>query len=167
MASFIHSFALSTFCVDSLQVDGDTDSTAVQREFEKNVRQQIEKLSGGMTNFNKGDGGTDYRPNDEMTSYSSGSGGLFRPNGVTKSNMNDGYVEDLEEHHMPGAIPTISKQVSNHMSLANGHIGGNTTNSGKFPRNRALPPGATNGYVANGRSNFRSMLEDAEMNSHI
>lgn len=101
-----------------------------------------------------------------MTSYSSGSGGLMRPNGVEKTNShsNDNYIEDLEEeHHMPGAIPTISKQVSNHMALANGHIG--NTNSGKFSRNR--PPGVTNGYIANGKSNFRSMLEDAEMNSHI
>lgn len=144
------------------QVDGDTDSSTVQREFERVVRQQIEKL--GVSNIQANKGGGDYRQNDEMTSYSSGSGGLFRPNGVVKTNSQstDGYVEDLEEHHMPGAIPTISKQVSNHMSLANGHIG---KGSGKIQRNR--PPGATNGYIANNRSNFRSMLEDAEMNSHI
>lgn len=171
-ASFIHpiiSYSRFSLNINSrFQVDGDTDSSSVQREFEKVVRQQIEKLGGSnlplstRTNFNKN--GDDYRQNEEMTSYSSGSGGLFRPNGVTKANIqsNDEYIEDLEEH-MPGAIPTISRQVSNHMSLANGHIG--STNSGKVTRNR--PPGVTNGYVSNGRSNFRSMLEDAEMNSHI
>lgn len=53
---------------------------------------------------------------------------------------------------MPGVVPTISNQVSNHMTLANGHIG----------------KGSGNGHIGNGRvSNLRSMLHDAEMNSHM
>jgi hypothetical protein len=102
----------------------------------------------------------------DVTSFS----GLYQPNGVHK---NHEYIEDLEDddhHYMPGAIPTISKQVSNHMSLANGHVGvgvnsKNIQNSGKIQHNR--PSANTNGYIANGRSNFRTMLEDAEMDSHI
>jgi hypothetical protein len=103
----------------------------------------------------------------EVTSFS----GLYQPNGVHK---NDEYIEDLEDddhHHMPGAIPTISKQVSNHMSLANGHVGigvnsNSNKNSAKFNHNNR-PSANKNGYIANGRSNFRTMLEDAEMDSHI
>lgn len=60
---------------------------------------------------------------------------------------------------MPGAIPTISNQVSNHVALTNGHIGGKHTQ----PR----AGGGQNGHVPNGRPNLRTMLEDAEMDSHI
>lgn len=69
------------------------------------------------------------------------------------------YVEDLEDH-MPGAMPiqTISNQVSN-QTLLNGNLS-------KHSQQR-VP--AKNGYVqhVNGRPNFRSMLEDAEIDSHI
>lgn len=66
------------------------------------------------------------------------------------------FVEDLEDS-MPGVIPTISNQVSNHMALANGHLGKQTQ-----PR-----VAGKNGLIPNGRSDFRSMLDDAEMDSHI
>lgn len=72
-------------------------------------------------------------------------------------NYQNEYVEDLEDHHMmPGIIPSISNQVSNHVSLANGHYGG-----------KQQTPLTTNGAIPNGRPNLRSMLHDAEMNSHI
>ncbi len=60
---------------------------------------------------------------------------------------------------MPGVIPTISGQVSNHMKLANGHLGGAKNSVGRN--------GVGNGHIANGRPNLRSMLQDAEMDSHI
>jgi len=75
-----------------------------------------------------------------------------------KIGRNEAVVEDLEDS-MPGVIPTISNTVSNHVALANGHLGGKHTQS------RAI--GERNGHLANGRPNFRTMLEDAEMDSHI
>lgn len=135
------------------QVDGDTDSSTVQKEFERIARQQIESLGGSLLQAMNGD----VHQVKDATSFT----GLYKPNGV---HQNDEYLEDLEDdHQMPGAIPTISKQVSNHMSLTNGHVG--NSNSAKF--NQKRPPGVTNGYIANGKTNFRTMLEDAEMNSHI
>lgn len=62
-------------------------------------------------------------------------------------------VEDLEDT-MPGVIPTIS----NHVALANGHAGR------KLSQTRGR---ATNGHILNGRPNFRTMLDDAELDSHI
>lgn len=85
-------------------------------------------------------------------------GSFYSKNEPQKNNRE--YVEDLEDDHMPGVIPTISNQVSNHMSLANGHLG--AANKYTQPRN-----GATNGYIPNGRPNLRTMLQDAEMDSHI
>jgi hypothetical protein len=68
------------------------------------------------------------------------------------------FVEDLE-YPMPGVIPTISNQVSNHVSLVNGHVGNGSIK--KHAQRQA------NGNVGNGRLNLKSMLEDAEMDSHI
>lgn len=88
-------------------------------------------------------------------------GGFYNRNAPNEThkppqNHKKEYVEDLEDDHMmPGAIPTISNQVSNHIGqYHNGHLG--------KPRN---PP--TNGHIPNGRPNLRSMLQDAEMDSHI
>lgn len=68
-------------------------------------------------------------------------------------NRKEEFVEDLEDS-MPGVIPTISNQVSNHVALANGHLRGKQSTQ--------------NGQVQNGRPpNFRAMLEDAEIDSHI
>lgn len=84
------------------------------------------------------------------------------PNEPKKSSQNhQEYVEDLEDDHMmPGVISTISNQVSNHMTLANGHLG--AANKITKPRGNA-----TNGHIPNGRPNLRSMLQDAEIDSHI
>lgn len=71
----------------------------------------------------------------------------------SRKKRNENFVEDLEDS-MPGVIPTISNQVSNHVAMVNGHVGNGV-------------PKAANGHVGNGRLNLRSMLEDAELNSHI
>jgi hypothetical protein len=76
-----------------------------------------------------------------------------------RARRNEEYIEDLEDL-APGVIPTISNQVSNHVALTNGNI----RNGGVTNHN---PARATNGHVANGRVNLRSMLEDAELDSHI
>ena len=73
----------------------------------------------------------------------------------TPQSYHNEYVEDLEDH-LPGVIPSISNQVSNHVSLSNGHVGA-----------KQQTPLTTNGSISNGRPNLRSMLHDAEMNSHI
>jgi hypothetical protein len=100
------------------------------------------------------------------------SGGTTQMNGNAKAyegqyNRNDSgfqtnrrtseLIEDLEDEMMPGAIPTISNQVNNHVALANGHLGRNNNHTSQ----------GRNGHVPNGRPDFRSMLEDAEMDSHI
>lgn len=80
---------------------------------------------------------------------------------IKVSQNNQEYLEDLEDDHMmPGVIPTISNQVSNHMTLANGHLGA----ANKITKPRVA---GTNGHIPNGRPNLRSMLQDAEMDSHI
>lgn len=61
---------------------------------------------------------------------------------------------------MPGTIPTISNQVSNHVALTNGYV----RNNQKFTNARTV---GQNGHIPNGRPDFRSMLEDAELDSHI
>lgn len=91
-------------------------------------------------------------------------GSLFdRSNGKMKQNgrnrANEEFVEDLEDF-APGVIPTISNQVSNHVTLTNGNI-----RNGKVQKH--AQPRAVNGHAANGRVNLRSMLEDAELDSHI
>ena len=92
---------------------------------------------------------------------SSNFGSLFTRNdsgsNVKRSSKQETMMEDLEDT-MPGVIPTISNQVSNHVAIANGGMGG------KHLLQR-LP--SRNGHIPNGRPNFRSMLEDAELDSHI
>lgn len=87
--------------------------------------------------------------NDEVKE-SNNYGPLFNRNssGAQKNNRQgrNEFVEDLEDS-MPGVIPTVSNQVSNHIAMSNGHLGGKQQNG--------RPP------------NFRSMLEDAELDSHI
>lgn len=113
------------------------------------MKQHIETLGGNDIKMN----GDIY----ENSNYES----LFSRNGADPrksqpKGKNDAVVEDLEDS-MPGVIPTISNQVSNHVAMTNGHIGG------KHTQQRA----ANNGHVPNGRPNFRTMLEDAELDSHI
>lgn len=128
----------------TFQIDGDTDSSSVQREFERVIRQHIENLGGNELQMNGVAHGALFNRNDSGVQQN-------RPGRRSAE-----YVEDLEDS-MPGAIPTISNQVSNHVALANGHVG-------KQNQPRAA---GKNGQVPNGRPDFRSMLEDAELNSHI
>lgn len=149
--SFIQTQVLNFHrALDSFQIDGDTDSSSVQKEFEQEVRQHVENL-----------GGNDIRTNGDVIGNGN-IGSLFNQNsGRTQNHRREHsgeYIEDLEDS-MPGAIPTISNQVSNHVALTNGHIGGKHTQ----PR----ASGGQNGHVPNGRPNLRTMLEDAEMDSHI
>lgn len=115
------------------------------------MRQHIESLSGNEVRIN----GNAHEPLENL-------GPLFNRNNSgrtqnTQRSKSEEFVEDLE-YTMPGVIPTISNQVSNHASLANGNLGG------KQVQNRTV---TKNGHVSNGRPNFRSMLEDAELDSHI
>lgn len=83
-------------------------------------------------------------------------GPLFNRNSAHQNRGRSGeFVEDLEDS-LPGVIPTISNKVSNHVALSNGNLGGKQRQT------------VQNGQVQNGRPpNFRSMLDDAEMDSHI
>ena len=112
------------------------------------VRQQIDNLGGNMIQMN---GGFHYT-NGSMFDRSNTD--LKQSN---RDRRNEEFVEDLEDF-APGVIPTISNQVSNHLIMTNGNL-----KNGGIP-NRVQP---SNGHVANGRVNLRSMLEDAEIDSHI
>ncbi|XP_058452482.1 adenylate kinase isoenzyme 5 isoform X2 [Malaya genurostris] len=77
--------------------------------------------------------------------------GSFR-NAIKRSRKSDdAIVHDLDAE-VPGVVPTIS----HHVSLANGQLGG------------GVPVGAKNGYIPNGRANFRNMLQEAnDFDTHI
>ncbi|XP_053675840.1 uncharacterized protein LOC128726079 [Anopheles nili] len=127
-------------------VDGDTDSPSVQREFERIVRVNMERVLNSDVATN--DPGKDDIPPVQIGTFKH----VLQRN-QQQSSM-DAIVHDLDTD-MPGAVPTIS----HHVSLANGHLPG----SGK-----AGP--AKNGYIPNGRPNFRNMLEEADsypIDSHI
>ncbi|KAG5675852.1 hypothetical protein PVAND_005721 [Polypedilum vanderplanki] len=126
-------------------IDGDPDSVSVQREFERVVKQYIDKLSdgGGKQSHMNGD----VKPKVISGLYSRNL--QSEPQKMSRKNHLDNDMES-----MPGVIPTISNHVSNN-SLANGHLG-------KYGL-----PRTTNGHISNGRPNLRSMLHDAEMDSHI
>lgn len=133
----------------AFQIDGDTDSSSVQREFERVIRQHIENLGGNEVQMNGiVHGNTNFGP-----LFNRNDSGVRQNKASTRSAE---FVEDLEDT-IPGVIPTISNQVSNHVALSNGQLG-------KHTQARAA---GKNGHVPNGRSDFRSMLEDAEMDSHI
>ena len=129
-----------------VKVDGDTDSSSVQREFERIVRQQIEDL-----------GGNNIRMNGNIPVKTFGS--VYNRNDkIQKPTNNDATVYDLEDD-MPGAIiPTISS----HVSMSNGHLGRNPTQL----QNNNIKRTGQNGHIPN-NNNFRTMLEDAESDSHI
>lgn len=120
-------------------MDGDTDSSSVQREFERIVRQQIENLGGNNIKIN----------GNTVKTF----GSVYNRN-----DNNDATVYDLEDD-MPGTIiPTISS----HVSMSNGHLGRNPTQI----QTNNVKRTAQNGHIPNG-NNFRTMLEDAESDSHI
>lgn len=112
------------------------------------IRQHIEALAGSEPRMN-GDvhGSNSFEP---VFGRNQSSGG-------GRKGKSDAYVEDLEDS-MPGAIPTISNQVSNHIAMTNGGI------NGKVEKKRER---TANGHVPNGRADFRTLLDDAELDSHI
>ncbi|XP_029727310.2 adenylate kinase isoenzyme 5 isoform X1 [Aedes albopictus] len=113
-------------------VDGDTDSPTVQREFERIVRDNIQKVL-----------------NQDITPVKIGTfkNAIQQGRNSTVQKNADAIVHDLDAD-VPGVVPTIS----HHVSLANGHLGGVATAGGA---NR-------NGYIPNGRPNFRNMLQEAD-----
>ncbi|CAO1363590.1 unnamed protein product [Diamesa tonsa] len=127
-------------------VDGDTDSSSVQREFERIVRQQIEDLGGNNIRMNGNipvkTFGSVYERNDKIQSQTN----------------NDATVYDLEDDMPSAIIPTISS----HVSMSNGHLGRNPTQI----QNNNIKRTGQNGHIPN-NNNFRTMLEDAESDSHI
>uniref|UniRef100_A0A182QP30 Adenylate kinase isoenzyme 5 n=1 Tax=Anopheles farauti TaxID=69004 RepID=A0A182QP30_9DIPT len=130
-------------------VDGDTDSPSVQREFERIIRANMERvLNSGPAQIDPANEG-DIPPVQIGTFRN-----VLQRQGPPPSASMDAIVQDLDTE-MPGAVPTIS----HHVSLANGHLPG----SGKLGPTK-------NGYVPNGRPNFRNMLEEADsypIDSHI
>ncbi|XP_052851693.1 adenylate kinase isoenzyme 5 isoform X2 [Drosophila gunungcola] len=127
-------------------VDGDTDSPSVQREFERLIRNHIQRL------LNKTDDTDDAAPLD---------------NQMMRNEQTDAILHDLETN-VPGAVPTIS----HHVSMMNGHLKnrGSALGSGKHQgqmMNGHVPgrpgTGTGNGPVAQPATvDFRHMLEEAE-----
>lgn len=129
-------------------MDGDTDSVAVQNEFLKVIKKNVESLLAqrseaalsAIQNIGK------LYTSDRQTTAK------YRANNPQQQQLS---VQDMEDVSPPGVVPTIS----HHMSLVNGHIGGSKTDA------VANPTAKLNGgqrLVANGRPSFRNMLNDAE-----
>ncbi|XP_055545854.1 adenylate kinase isoenzyme 5 isoform X2 [Wyeomyia smithii] len=119
-------------------VDGDTDSPTVQREFERIVRDNIQKVLQQKD-----------ADDESITPVKIGS---FK-NAIQQSRQSDDTVVHDLDADVPGVVPTIS----HHVSLANGHIGA-----------VGVPAGAKNGFIPNGRPNFRNMLQEADnFDSHM
>lgn len=112
------------------------------------MKQHIETLGGNDIKMN----GDVYEHSKHASLFNRNSSGQPKNN---QKGISETVVEDLEDS-MPGVIPTISNQVSSHVAMTNGNLGG------KHTQQRAA-----NGHIPNGRPNFRSMLEDAELDSHI
>lgn len=153
------------------KVDGDTDSPAVQREFEKVIGENVQKVApmttvempGGQSLFDRGQ-------------RRSRAGGVKEKETVVEE-AHDAIVHDLEEEedavevfknpmkqqtHRKATMQTISHSVS----LANGHLKGGGRGGGG---NAAVTingygpgPNQMNGHVPNGKPNFRNMLEEAD-----
>ncbi|XP_055852067.1 adenylate kinase isoenzyme 5 isoform X2 [Episyrphus balteatus] len=132
-------------------VDGDTDSPSVQREFEKIIRNHIQKLT---VNPNQ-------NPNNMMMNDLNN-----RPHTTTMRNVTeqtDAILNDLE-NNVPGAVPTIS----HHVSMMNGHLKSNSNNVNSNNVNNmnhhAMVGGVKTGMNGNAGKpmDFRHMLEEAE-----
>ncbi|KAH8356819.1 hypothetical protein KR200_007667 [Drosophila serrata] len=123
-------------------VDGDTDSPSVQREFERLIRNHIQRL------LNKSDNPDESVPlGDQMM----------------RNEQTDAILHDLETN-VPGAVPTIS----HHVSMMNGHLKNRESalGSGKHPAqmmNGHVPGRPGTGNVTQPVPvDFRHMLEEAE-----
>ncbi|XP_016945917.3 uncharacterized protein [Drosophila suzukii] len=123
-------------------VDGDTDSPSVQREFERLIRNHIQRL------LNKTD------ETDETATLG---------NQMMRNEQTDAILHDLETN-VPGTVPTIS----HHVSMMNGHLKnrGSALGSGKHHgqmMNGHVPGRPGTGPVAQPVPvDFRHMLEEAE-----
>ncbi|XP_037711267.1 adenylate kinase isoenzyme 5 isoform X3 [Drosophila subpulchrella] len=123
-------------------VDGDTDSPSVQREFERLIRNHIQRL------LNKTD------DTDETATLG---------NQMMRNEQTDAILHDLETN-VPGTVPTIS----HHVSMMNGHLKnrGSALGSGKHHgqmMNGHVPGRPGTGPVAQPVPvDFRHMLEEAE-----
>ncbi|XP_055589082.1 adenylate kinase isoenzyme 5 [Uranotaenia lowii] len=127
-------------------VDGDTDSPTVQREFERIVRENIQKLGLGAEPGNAADGGS-VSPIKLGSFKDAIKQGRSKVAPMELKNA-DAIVHDLDAD-VPGVVPTIS----HHVSLANGHL----------PKG-----GSRNGFIPNGRPNFRNLLTEADsFDSHM
>lgn len=131
----------------------------MQREFEKVIRQSIQKLSGQNTTSNaKGANAARDSKRDGIVGNESG-GGIGIAGDTTT-------IQDLEEVST-SVIPTVS----HHVSLTNGHLRPHVNNTTSSANNKKLPT-TLNGHIPNGkgRSSFRNMLDEAEnypIDSHI
>lgn len=137
-------------------VDGDTDSSSVQREFERVIRQHTIRLSHE----------TAYRPVLPKSAQN------FRqqlqqqqPQKTTQPNGHDDpIIEDLD--NMPGSVPTIS----NHISLIHNNNAGPIEQDNSNNNNNINTDGRSNkndsnlakNHATNQTKTFRSMLEEAE-----
>lgn len=131
------------------QVDGDTDSPSVQKEFEKIIVKQTQQLLDDAA------AATRAAAKQDSGRGSSGATGIS----TGKLYQRDTLVEDLEDAAPPGMVPTIA----HHISLMNGHIG-----SGRVGSINGLPNGLTQ-HIPNGKPNFRTMLNESEdpVNSYM
>lgn len=123
-------------------IDGDTDSSSVQREFERVIRQHTTRM----------DHETSYKP--VLPPSNPPPPPIQQQKPQTQPNaVDDPIIEDLD--NMPGSVPTIS----NHISLIHNNNAGpieqdsanNNHSNSKFSKNHA-----------NSTKTFRSMLEEAE-----
>ncbi|XP_041566498.1 uncharacterized protein LOC108141684 isoform X2 [Drosophila elegans] len=127
-------------------VDGDTDSPSVQREFERLIRNHIQRL------LNKTDDTDDAVPLD---------------NQMMRNEQTDAILHDLETN-VPGAVPTIS----HHVSMMNGHLKNRGSALGSGKHQGQMMNGHVPGRPGTGTGNgpvvqpvpvdFRHMLEEAE-----
>lgn len=123
-------------------MDGDTDNSAVQREFERIVRQNAQTVTDRQALAQLGaiqHIGKLYTSERRQPGRSAG----------------DLTVHDLEDVPPPGVVPTIS----HHISLVNGGVG---TKAGA-----AGAAAATTTTLSNGvRPSFRNMLDEAN-DAHV
>ena len=114
----------------------------MQREFEKSIRNHIQKLTGTQANNNIIQRPTSKQPPPPM------------------EQQTDTIIQDLE-NNVPGAVPTIS----HHVSLMNGHIKNrNTSANHQLANNNNKTTNYMNGDITGqtGQMDFRHMLQDAE-----
>lgn len=130
-------------------VDGDTDSSSVQREFERVIRQHTSRLNHEAS----------YKPQQSVPQPNSQS-----KNQKQKAN-DDPIVEDLD--NMPGSVPTISNHISlihnnNQGSIENDNLNNNFDNKASNLNHIGNNSRYANNTTANTTKTFRSLLEEAE-----